>query len=246
MTRDRSIGAVRTSLKDCVLKLKGRISLDKWQEVSGAPAGGPRAEPLRASPSSGGAPDPGLTRRLVAVAVALVLVVGGVWTALGTVDRAPASATNSIGFVQALYAQDMVARINAERGARSSASVPVPQLSVDPGLQADAQAWSAHIAAVGTVSDPSLPPCTGPGGAAPSPSQVCVFAANSGSTGYGFWPGDGSDGMDGAYMASTYHRQNELGAAYNLVGVGVTCADNQAWTVELYGCLLYTSDAADE
>jgi hypothetical protein len=238
MTGDRSIGAVRTSLKDCVLKLKGRISLDKWQEVSGAPGGDPRPEPLTGSLPLRRAPDPGLTRRLTVVAIALVMVVGGIWTVLGTVDRAPASAgpvANSIGSVQALYAQDLVARINAERGARSSPSVPVPQLSVDPGLQAEAQAWSAHIAAAGTVSDPSLPPCTGPGGAAPSPTQVCVFAANSGSTGYGFWPGDGSDGMDGAYMASTYHRQNELGAAYNLVGVGVTCAANQAWTVELYG-----------
>jgi hypothetical protein len=238
MTGDRSTGAVRTSLKDCVLKLKGRISLDKSHEVWGAPSGGPRAEPSTGSPRSNGAPQPGVTRRLTVVAVALVMVVGGIWTALGTASRAPASAdpvASSIGSVQALYSQDLVARINAERGARSSPSVPVPQLSVDPGLQAEAQAWSAHIAATGTVSDPSLPPCTGPGGGAPSPSQVCVFAANSGSTGYGFWPGDGSDGMDGAYMASTYHRQNELGAAYNLVGVGVTCAANQAWTVELYG-----------
>ena len=68
-----------------------------------------------------------------------------------------------------------------------------------------------------------------------APSQVCVFAANSGSTGYGFWPGDGSDGMDGDYMASAGHRQNELGAAYTDVGVGVTCSGNQAWTVELFG-----------
>ena len=35
-----------------------------------------------------------------------------------------------------------------------------------------------------------------------SPGQVCAFAANSGDSGYGFWPGDGSDGMDGDYMAS--------------------------------------------
>ena len=64
------------------------------------------------------------------------------------------------------------------------------------------------------MADPSAAPCTGPA------TQVCVFAANSGSTGYGYWPGDGSDGMDAAYMASTYHRQNELGAAYTQVGVG--------------------------
>ena len=31
------------------------------------------------------------------------------------------------------------------------------------------------------------------------------------------------------------HRQNELGAAYTSVGVGVTCSADQAWTVELFG-----------
>ncbi len=110
-----------------------------------------------------------------------------------------------------------------------TAGAPVPRLQVDPGLTADAQAWSAHLAASGSVADPTLPPC---GGAA---NQVCVFAANSGNTGYGYWPGDGSDGMDGSYMASAGHRQNELGAAYTNVGVGVTCSGNQAWTVELFG-----------
>ena len=76
---------------------------------------------------------------------------------------------------------------------------------------------------------PRLPPCD------EQANQVCVLAANSGDTGYGFWPGDGSDGMNGDYMSSTSHRQNQLGAAYNLVGVGVTCSGNQAWTVELFG-----------
>jgi hypothetical protein len=41
--------------------------------------------------------------------------------------------------------------------------------------------------------------------------------------------------MNNAYMQSAPHRQNQLGAAYNLVGVGVTCADNQAFTVEVFG-----------
>jgi uncharacterized protein YkwD len=131
--------------------------------------------------------------------------------------------------VEDVYAQDMVARINAERAARSSAGVPIPQLAVDPQIQAQAQAWSAHMAAMGSVQDPSLPPCD------EVADQVCVLAANSGNTGYGYWPGDGSDGMNADYMNSANHRQNELGAAYNLVGVGVTCADNQAWTVEMFG-----------
>ena len=107
--------------------------------------------------------------------------------------------------------------------------MPVPQLQVNSQLQADAQAWSAHLAATGTVADPTLPPCN------QQSNQVCVLAANSGNTGYGFWPGDGSDGMNGDYMQSAAHRQNQLGAAYNMVGVGVTCAADQAWTVELFG-----------
>jgi hypothetical protein len=131
--------------------------------------------------------------------------------------------------VENVYAEDLVARINAERAARSSAGVPVPQLQVDPQIQAEAQAWSAQMASTGTVQDPTLPACD------EVAAQVCVLAANSGDTGYGFWPGDGSDGMNGDYMDSAMHRQNELGAAYNMVGVGVTCADNQAWTVEMFG-----------
>ncbi|MGD0391175.1 MAG: CAP domain-containing protein [Acidimicrobiales bacterium] len=141
----------------------------------------------------------------------------------------PGASAQSVPAVESLYAQDLVARVNAERAARSTSAVPVPQLQVNAQLQADAQAWSAHIAAVGTVVDPTLPPCN------PQANEVCVLAANSGNTGYGFWPGDGSDGMNGDFMQSAAHRQNQLGAAYNLVGVGVTCSADQAWTVELFG-----------
>ena len=133
--------------------------------------------------------------------------------------------------VESLYAQDLVDRINAERAARSTASSPIPALQVDPGLAAAAQAWSGQIASTGVVADPALTGC----GPAPSPTQICFFAANSGSTGYGYWPGDGSDGMNAEYMASAGHRENEVGAAYEFVGVGVTCAGGQAWTAELFG-----------
>ncbi|MBV8462733.1 MAG: CAP domain-containing protein, partial [Acidimicrobiales bacterium] len=169
------------------------------------------------------------TRGLALAVLALLLSGAGLVTPVGhnAPGRAVASAPPSLVSVEGLYAQDLVARINAERAARSSAFVSVPAVSIDPGLQAQAQAWSAYIASTGQVADPSLPPCTGPG--------ICVLAANSGNTGYGYWPGDGSDGMNGSYMNSTYHRQNELNAAYTSVGVGVTCAGNQAWTVELFG-----------
>ncbi len=141
----------------------------------------------------------------------------------------------SLASVQSLYAQDLLARINAERAARNSAAIPVPQLQVDPNLSAMAQSWSTQIATTGVVQDPSLPACSGPGGSSPSAGQVCIFAANSGATGSGYWPGDGSDGMNGDYMASAGHRQNMLAASYTAVGVGVTCSGNQAWTVELFG-----------
>ena len=174
---------------------------------------------------------------LVAAVMAVLLVVAGVVTAVSVTTQGRAAAgpapgpapTTSLTAVEALYAQDLVARINAERGVRNTASAPIPQLQVDAGLQAYAQAWSAHIAAAGVVADPTLPPCS-----AATPG-VCVLAANSGNTGYGFWPGDGSDGMDNDYMASAWHRQNELGAAYTSVGVGVTCSGSQAWTVEVFG-----------
>jgi hypothetical protein len=143
--------------------------------------------------------------------------------------------TGGLPAVESLYAADLVARINAERAARSSPSVPIPSVAVDPGLAAEAQSWSAYIASQNIVEDPPLTQCTGPGGSIPSPGQVCSFAANSGDSGYGFWPGDGSDGMDSDYMASSGHRENELGAAYTSVGVGVTCSGSQAFTVELFG-----------
>ena len=81
-------------------------------------------------------------------------------------------------------------------------------------MAAYAQAWSAHLAATGTVADPSLSSCAAPA------AQVCIMAANSGDSGNGLWPGDGSDGMNGDYMASAPHRQNMLGAAYTASASG--------------------------
>jgi hypothetical protein len=167
----------------------------------------------------------------LALSLGLLVLTAGVPAAVTLVPAgtAQAAAPSSLAGVESLYSQDLVARINAERAARNAAGAPVPQLQVDGGLQAAAQAWSAHLAATGTVADPPLNDCTN------GATQICAFAANSGDSGAGFWPGDGSDGMAGAYMASTGHRQNELGAAYEYVGVGVTCSANQAWTVELFG-----------
>jgi hypothetical protein len=181
---------------------------------------------------------PARLRRVGLVAVAAILLTGGLSIVQDAVTPGSAAAAVTaldVAGVQSLYTDDLVLRLNAERAARSNSAVPVPQLQVDPSLQADAQAWSAHLAAVGVVSDPSLPACTGPGGSPPPANQVCVFAANSGDSGFGYWPGDGSDGMDAEYMASAGHRQNMLASSYSYVGVGVTCSASRAWTVELFG-----------
>ena len=204
---------------------------------------GPVTRRVSPPPVGTGSTHSGRSRFRIWRRIATVAAVGSMLTLFGcsnSLQGSPASHSGSsrsgkttgeetLAGVQYLYSEDMVARVNAERAARSTATAPVPQLQVNPSLQAEAQAWSAHLASTGTVADPSLSTCGG------SPGQVCAFAANSGSSGYGFWPGDGSDGTDGDFMASVAHRQNELGAAYQYIGVGVTCADNQAWTVEIFG-----------
>ena len=108
---------------------------------------------------------------------------------------------------------------------------PIPPLAVDPGLAAAAQSWSAHLATAGAVQDLALAGC----GSAPTAGQVCELAGNSGNSGNGLWPGDGSDGMESAYMSSPVHRQNMLNAGYDEVGIGVTCSGGEAWTVEVFG-----------
>jgi hypothetical protein len=183
---------------------------------------------------SGGATRPRRTVRTWWAAVALaVLPLAGVLAPAGPLagGRAAASAPHDLGSVEGLYAADLTARINAERAVRSSGVQPVPALHVDGGLQAAAQGWADHLASIGTVADPPLSGC----GPAPSAATLCVLAGNSGVSGNGFWPGDGSDGMEAAYMNSAGHRQNMLNAGYDTVGVGVGCSGGQAYTVELFG-----------
>ena len=93
---------------------------------------------------------------------------------------------------------DLVARINAERAARARRRRSrSPSSRSTPACRRRPSRGRATSRRTNVVEDPPLPTCSGPGGSSPSPGQVCVFAANSGDSGYGFWPGDGSDGMDG-------------------------------------------------
>ena len=157
-----------------------------------------------------------------------------VLTPLGPLTSVRASAApvaHDLASVENLYATDLLARINAERSARTSPGQPIPPLLMDAGLNLAAQVWAEHIASTGSVQDAPLAGC----GPSPAPSQLCVLAGNAGNSGNGFWPGDGSDGMEASYMASTGHRQNLLNAGYDTVGVGVACSGGQAWTVTLFG-----------
>ena len=129
---------------------------------------------------------------------------------------AAASVANDVASVQNLYANDLLARVNAERAARTSPGQPIPPLVMDAGLNSAAQAWADHIASTGVVQDPPLAGC----GSTPSSTQLCVMAGNAGDSGTGFWPGDGSDGMESEYMNSAGHRQNMLNAGYDTVGLG--------------------------
>ncbi len=173
------------------------------------------------------------TRRMAGIAsIGLALLAASAGLSTGPTGSAPAGAAAlDLPTIQALYAQDLLDRANAERVARTSPSLQVPPLLVDAGLAAQAQAWSVHLAATGVAQDPPLSAC----GSQPSPGQICMLAANTGNSGNGTWPGDGSDGMHSDYMASAGHRQNMLNAGYDVVGMGVTCSGGQAWTVEVFG-----------
>ena len=150
---------------------------------------------------------------------------------LGSERAAVVPVGHDLASVENLYAADLLARVNAERVARTGPSQPIPALLMDAGLNAAAQSWANYIAGTGVVQDAPLSGC----GTNPSPSQLCVLASNAGNSGNGFWPGDGSDGMETAYMNSTGHRQNMLNAGYDTVGVGVACSGGHSWTVELFG-----------
>ena len=133
----------------------------------------------RRSRAAGARPRPGRRSRLVA---ALAMAAGTLLAPVGPLATPPAGAAAaalSLRRVQSLYAQDLLARVNAERAARNSPAQPVPPLAVDPGLAAAAQAWSAHLAAVGQVQDPPLSAC----GPTRRPGQVCELAANTGDLG---------------------------------------------------------------
>ena len=109
---------------------------------------------------------------------------------------------------------------------------PVPALATDAGLTSVAQAWSAHLAAIGRVQDPQLT-CVR---RQPHP-RADVRAGGQQRRAPATASGRVTDRT--AWRVRTWprpgHRQNMLNAGYDTVGIGVTCSGGQAWTVELFG-----------
>src|SRR5450631_3081396 len=87
----------------------------------------------------------GRLRRAVAGLTTLTLGVGviaALLTGAQGVLAVPKAAAADVSSVQTLYAADLVSRIDAERAARGTFGLDIPQLAVDAGLQAYAQSWS--------------------------------------------------------------------------------------------------------
>ena len=83
--------------------------------------------------------------------VATTLVAPAGPLAAGRAAAAPVA--HDVASVENLYANDLLARVNAERAARTSPGQPIPPLTMDGGLDAAAQAWADHIASTGVVQD---------------------------------------------------------------------------------------------
>ena len=144
--------------------------------------------------------------------------------------------TGGLPAVESLYSADLVARINAERAARSTPSVPIPRSRSTPASQAEAQSWSSAHRRRRTSSRIRRSP-RAPVRAARHPRPA--RSARSRPTRATPATASGRVTAPTGWTPTTWRRaataQNELGAAYTSVGVGVTCSGNQAWTVELFG-----------
>ena len=92
MTGFRSTGAAPTSLPDCVEQLEGHTSLDQLDENFNARGHGQTGLATTPRPRGTAHAAPGVKRRLAVMASALALIVTGIWTSIGVVSHAPASA----------------------------------------------------------------------------------------------------------------------------------------------------------
>jgi hypothetical protein len=153
----------------------------------------------------------------------------GTWGAGAVVVAGPAGASiqpRDVAGVQSGFAGDLVTRANDERNART-----LPSLNTNAKLMSDAAALSASF--VGT--SPNAPTVTSncPGPAVPPAGTSCEMSFSFAESGNN--PTDGSDGVDSQLMADAAYRRVMLAAGNADIGVGVTCANSEAFVSEVFG-----------
>ena len=152
----------------------------------------------------------------------------------------PAGGTGGGEATAEKLAQDLVARLNAERRARGQA-----ELGWDADLARMAADWSAQMARTGNFTHRDL----GAAGSLPGMSKFSALGENiAWVEGY---PNDGYQ-LHVGWMRSEGHRANMLQPGFDRVGIGVVCAGGRAWATQNFGRLdgsnapSMTSDAPSE
>jgi uncharacterized protein YkwD len=142
--------------------------------------------------------------------------------------RTTVPATSAPGGGQATaekLAQDLFARLNAERRARGQA-----ELGWDADLARMAADWSAQMARTGNFTHRDL----GAAGSLPGMSRFSALGEN-----IAWVEGYANDGyqLHLGWMRSEGHRANLLQPGFDRVGVGVVCAGGRAWATQNFGRL---------
>lgn len=129
-----------------------------------------------------------------------------------------ATATNGSSNSENTIAQDMFARVNAERGARG-----LRALNWDNGLASNARNWSVNMSANNNFAHSNLYPLL---------ERFQTAAENIGVGGRGTTSG----ALHVAWMRSTGHRVNLLAPNLDVIGIGVFCApDGRLWATQQFG-----------
>jgi uncharacterized protein YkwD len=141
----------------------------------------------------------------------------------GTPSSTGAPATSAATTVQDKIAQELFARLNAERQARGLAT-----LRWDPSLANMAADWSRHMASNDDFSHRDL----GDASSLPGISKFSALGENiAWVEGY---PNEAYQ-LHIGWMRSDGHRSNMLQPGFDSVGIAVTCSDGRAWATQNFG-----------